>query len=137
MEKKLTQQQVIDILVGNMITEVEDTVITLSNGAQLKFEKETGECCSWIELKKLATTPSIITAAKFEDDEGDGDDPYKAWIHVITEAGELNVAEADCDPGTGYYLHGFSLDVWLIKDRLEPADERDVKAAIDSIKGET
>ena len=98
------------LLVGRKVVQAENEsgTLTLDNGVLIKFDKENSDCCSWIELEGLATTDNVITAAKFDntdDDEG----PYKAWLHVITEAGEVKIAEADADASNGYYLHGFAL----------------------------
>jgi hypothetical protein len=67
------------------------------------------------ELKALASSTSIVTAAKFRDTEQMGTygelGSYSATITVITEAGELNLANAEGDASNGYYLHGFALDI--------------------------
>lgn len=102
----------VGVLVGKSIVAANMTTgtLSLSDGTVLEFDKENSDCCSWIELAALATTANIITAAKVEttdDDEG----PYTAWVHVVTEAGELRVVEANADASNGYYLHGFALGV--------------------------
>lgn len=104
----------LDRLIGQRVTEATDDTLTLSNGVQLRFQKQNDDCCSYIELKKLATTDNIITSASIgDDDEGEGE--YDAWVHVITSAGALNVAVAHGDASNGYYLHGFALDVTVIE----------------------
>lgn len=102
-------------LVGKSITAADVTAgtLTLSDGTQLTFDKTNDSCCSSIDLTSLATTENVITAATFGDNEEEtgGEGKYKAWLRVVTEAGELNIAEADGDASNGYYLHGFALNV--------------------------
>lgn len=102
-------------LVGRSITSanMELGALTLSDGTILIFDNYNEECCSSIELAALNTTENVITAATFGDNEEQtgGEGPYRAWLHVVTEAGELNVAEANGDASNGYYLHGFALGV--------------------------
>ncbi|HET6907848.1 MAG TPA: hypothetical protein VFH54_00790 [Mycobacteriales bacterium] len=107
----------LDRLIGQRVVEASDDTLTLSNGVQLRFQKANDDCCSYIELGKLATTDNIITAASVGDNEGEtgGEGPYDAWVYVVTEAGVLNIAEAHGDASNGYYLHGFALDVTVIE----------------------
>lgn len=107
------RDELLNHFVGKSIVsaDIDTGMMVLSDGTTLEFEKEAFDCCSWIELTSLRTTPNIITAASIEDDETDGTGPYRAWLHVVTEAGELNVAEARGDASNGYYLHGFALAV--------------------------
>lgn len=110
-------EDVLPLLVGQSVVAVDFPTITLSDGTRLTFDAEANDCCSYIELKALAATTNIITAAKFVDNEEEtgGEGAYKAALHVITEAGELNIAEADGDASNGYYLHGFALGVKVEK----------------------
>lgn len=102
-------------LVGQSVTaaDLDGGTLTLSDGTVVTFDKTNHDCCSSIELTALNVTGNVITAASFGDNEDKtgGDGAYKAWLHVVTEAGELNIAEADGDASNGYYLHGFALDV--------------------------
>lgn len=109
-----------DALVGRSITsaDVNTGMLTLSDGSRVVIDTSNSECCSWLDLKALATTENIITAVEIGDDE---DNPnagpysaYKAWIKGVTAAGVLNIAEAEGDYSNGYYLHGFALDVEVI-----------------------
>jgi hypothetical protein len=87
--------------------------LTLSDGSKLRFQDDS-DCCSWIEVTKVATTDNIITHAEVVDtDEDEGG--YEAKLVVLTEAGEVNLVEADASAGTGYYLHGFALGVSIDK----------------------
>lgn len=106
-------QSWLDLLVGHRVIATSDDTLTLSDGTTLTFDRENDDCCSWIELERLTTTDHIITAATLDDneDETGGEGAYRAWLHVVTEAGELNIAEATGDASNGYYLHGFALGV--------------------------
>ena len=108
----------VDVFVGKSVVRasMEDGTLELSDGTVVEVSKENDDCCSWIELVGLSTTDHIITHAEYGDDEDEtgGEGGYKAWIRVITEAGELNIAEADGDASNGYYLHGFALGLRVI-----------------------
>lgn len=108
---------VLQRLIGTKVMSANQDSLFLSDGTQLRFDREDYDCCSSIELRSLSTTNHIITAAEFRDneDETGGEGRYKAWLHVVTEAGELNIAEADGDASNGYYLHGFALGVEIIE----------------------
>lgn len=103
-------------LIGKCVVNATLDTLTLSDGTRLRFERENSDCCSWIGLRSLSTTNNVITAAEFRDneDETGGEGEYSAWLHVVTEAGELNIAEADGNASNGYYLHGFALDVTVL-----------------------
>lgn len=103
-------------LIGKSVVSATVDTLTLSDGTRLQFELDESDCCSWMELRSLSTTGNVITAAEFRDNEDEIDDygNYKAWLHVVTEAGELNIAEAEGNAGNGYYLHGFALDVTVL-----------------------
>ncbi len=103
-----------DQLVGNSVTEATEDVLTLSNGTRLQFDKGNSDCCSWLDLKALRPTSNIITAVFVEDDESKHSGEYRAWIRVVTEGGEMNIAEAEGDASNGYYLHGFALGVKVL-----------------------
>lgn len=90
----------------------EDATLELDNGVKIIFDRENSDCCSWIELSRLATVDNIITDAGFRGDAEEG--PYEAELYVVTEAGEFNVAEAVADASNGYYLHGFALGAQVI-----------------------
>lgn len=100
-------------LVGKSVVAADQNTLTLSDGTIMQFDESADDCCSYLELTRLATTENIITAASFGDneDETGGEGAYRAWLHVVTEAGELNIAEAEGDASNGYYLHGFALGV--------------------------
>lgn len=133
------EAQIIDALVGtNIISTTEDTLV-LSNGTHLKFDKFNSSCCTSIELVNLSSSGGKILSAGIKDneDETEGEGAYKTWIWVLTEAGELNVVEADGDAGNGYYLHGFALDVDITHILDVPVTDDEVQAAIASIRGKT
>lgn len=113
----MNAESAVDRLIGQSITEAHEDTLVLSDGTRLVFDREDSDCCSWIGLETLRPCPNIITAAFVEDNEHEtgwqGD--YKAWIRVVTEAGELNVAEADGNASSGYYLHGFALGVRVVE----------------------
>lgn len=88
----------------------------LSDGSRLIFDTSNSDCCSYIELIELRTTDALILSAEEQDDDT-GEGGYNAWVHVVTEAGELNIAEAEGNASNGYYLHGFALSV-----KVMPAD---------------
>jgi hypothetical protein len=102
-------------LIGREVVSADlDTgTLALSDGTRLVFDKDNYDCCSEIELTSLAAGPGLITGVRVEDNEEEtgGEGAYRAWIYVITEAGEFNIAEADGDASNGYYLHGFALGV--------------------------
>jgi hypothetical protein len=103
-------------LVGKSIISADPATgeMILSDGSKLFFDTYNSDCCSWIELTDLKTTDAMILSAEEQDtDEGEGG--YSAWVHVVTEAGDLNIAEADADASSGYYLHGFALGVKVVK----------------------
>lgn len=104
---------VVDALVGHKVVKATDTTLTLDDGTKLVFDLSAFDCCSSVELETLRTTDNIITHAYFADNEEEtgGEGSYHAWIHVVTEAGELDIAEADGNASNGYYLHGFALGV--------------------------
>lgn len=133
--RRLTEEEVVEILVGNSVVGTTENTLTLLDGTVLEVERSNSDCCSYIELERLASSEGIITAAKFDDNETDGTGAYKAWIYVLTEAGELNIAEADGDASNGYYLHGFALSVWMIQEPVPGASDDEIAAAIASIKG--
>jgi hypothetical protein len=112
----------LDHLIGKSVTGATEDTLTLSDGTRLQFERETSDCCSWQNLFSLSTTTNVITAAEFRDneDETGGEGEYRAWLHVITEAGELNIAEAEGNASNGYYLHGFALAVTVIPPEVAP-----------------
>jgi hypothetical protein len=95
---------------------LEAGVLVLSDGTRLVFDKENSDCCSGIDLTELATTENVITAAEFQDneDETNGEGEYLAWVRVVTESGELSIAEAVGDASNGYHLHGFALGVTVV-----------------------
>jgi hypothetical protein len=109
-------EAVLEKLIGNAVVAATSDTLTLSDGTRLRFDVEEYDCCSSIYLRALSTTNNIITAAEFRDneDETGGGGPYRAWLHVVTEAGELAIAEAEGDATSGYYLHGFALGVTII-----------------------
>jgi hypothetical protein len=106
-------------LVGHKIVRASlaDATLTLDDGTVLKFDRENSDCCSYLELMTLHTTDNLITSARFEDDEEDlGEGSYSAWLTVITETGDqYAVAEASGSLGSGYYLHGFALNIEVIE----------------------
>lgn len=106
-----------EVLVGRSIVEAsfEEGTLTLDDGTVFRFDKENDDCCSWVELAALRATNNVITAVTVDDDEGEeGEGPYKAWMQVVTDSGEVvNVAELEGDASNGYYLHGFALGVTL------------------------
>lgn len=102
------------VLVGHWIVDTTDDGLILDDGSVLQFETFNHECCSSIELTALHNAGAkMITAAEVMDNEDvtGGEGEYRAWIHVVTEAGEFTVAEADGNASNGYYLHGFALSV--------------------------
>jgi hypothetical protein len=105
---------VLDHLIGKTVVNATVDTLTLSDGTRLRFDREASDCCSWLELRSLSTTDNVITGAEFRDNETDYEGAYRAWLHVVTEAGELNIAEAEGDAGNGYYLHGFALGVTVL-----------------------
>lgn len=111
----------IDHLIGKTVTNATTDTLTLSDGTRLRFDREASDCCTWIELRSLSTTDNIITGAEFRDNEDDtnGEGAYRAWLHVVTEAGELNIAEAEGNAGNGYYLHGFALSVTVLPAEVD------------------
>lgn len=112
-ERRMEAEAATTLLVGHRIVDASSDTLWLDNGTQMRFEHSITECCSQVRLVRLAATENIITAATVADDEHatGGEGAYRAWIQVVTEAGEFRVAEADGDAGTGYYLHGFALGV--------------------------
>jgi hypothetical protein len=110
-----------DLLIGQQVVATTTDTLTLSNGVRLQFDTYDSDCCSQIKLTKLATTDNIITAVTVDDneDETGHEGEYKAWIHVVTEAGELNIAEADGDASNGYYLHGFALGITVLESQSD------------------
>lgn len=123
----------VDLLVGHQVIDTTETSLILDNGMQLRFDRSNSSCCSFVELGALSRTENVIIAAYVEDneDETGGEGEYRAWIRVLTEATELNVAEAEGNASNGYYLHGFALSV-----TYEPAPPTDgeVADAIRSIR---
>jgi hypothetical protein len=107
-----------EVLVGHSIDRVEgEDTLVLDNGVRLQFDRYNSSCCSSIDLVVLrATHSNVITKVTVADNEDETgyEGPYKAWITVLTEAEELNIAEADGNASNGYYLHGFALDVTVI-----------------------
>jgi len=104
-------------LVGKSVISADKTTgeMLLSDGSKLIFDRENSDCCSYIELSRMRTTDAMILSAEERDDEGDdGEGDYNAWVHVVTEAGELNLVEAEGDASNGYYLHGFALNVKVV-----------------------
>jgi hypothetical protein len=116
--EKHTGEGWLKYLLGKSVTfaSLEAGVLVLSDGTRLVFDKENWSCCSQVDLTGLATTANVITAAELQDDEDEADPvgEYRAWVHVVTEAGELNLAEADGDASNGCYLHGFALGVTVV-----------------------
>jgi hypothetical protein len=104
-------------LIGKSIVSTEmgehEGRLVLSDGTALVIQANMSDCCSYLNLTSLATTENIITAADIRDTDG-GIEEYSTWIHVVTEAGEFKVAEADGDAGNGFYLHGWELDVEVV-----------------------
>lgn len=105
-----------DVLIGRKVVAVDESTMTLDNGVKIRFDDES-DCCSYVELASLATTNNVITAVTVGDNEEEtgGEGPYRAWVHVVTEACELNIVEQIGDASNGYYLHGFSLGVTVTK----------------------
>jgi hypothetical protein len=109
------RENYLDHLVGKSVISADKTTgeMLLSDGSKLIFDRTNDDCCSWIALSKMRTTEAMILSAEERDtDEGEGG--YTAWVHVVTEAGELNLVEADADASNGYYLHGFALGVKVV-----------------------
>ena len=109
------QDSWLDLLVGKSIVaaDTEAGTLELSDGTVLEFDRDNGDCCSYIDLTVLRATNNIITAATLEDNEEDTGyvGEYSAWLQVITDEGPLKVAEAEGNATNGYYLHGFALGV--------------------------
>lgn len=107
----------LEVFIGRKIVSATTNTMILDDGTKIVFDTDNDRCCSWIELSNLSTTDHIITNAYYDDneDETGGEGYYCAWIHVITEAGELNIAEADGNASNGYYLHGFALNFIVYK----------------------
>lgn len=107
-----------ELLVGKSVASARRTdnggELTLSDGTIVGF-KDASDCCSWIEVTDIAGTDNIITSAEEWDDEARGEygETYSARLVVLTEAGEFNLVEAKGNPGNGYYIHGFGLDVYV------------------------
>jgi hypothetical protein len=109
----------LDFLLGQRIVAVdlEAGTLTLSNDNKVQIETTHYDCCSFIDLVRLATTDNVITAAGFGDDEDEtgGEGSYSAWIYVVTDDGAvIHVADAEGNASNGYYLHGFALSVELV-----------------------
>jgi hypothetical protein len=92
--------------------------LTLDDGTKVYVVGNEGGCiCSAgdYSLARVAAVDNIITAVKVIDEStGDGSEDYatrRYQIFVVTEAGELNVAEFVGDDGNGYYGSGFHLAV--------------------------
>lgn len=114
MSTEMNAEEAAELLVGRRIVEATTDSLILDDGTRLTFETSTSECCSSIDLVSLRdAAAALITNAKVLDNEEEtgGEGGYRAWIHVITDAGEFTVAEADGDASNGYYLHGFALNV--------------------------
>jgi len=118
----VTDPAFMNALLGRRIVAIDDeaTTLILDNGVRMEFEVDISDCCSSVVLKSLATDENVITNVEVADneDETGGEGAYRAWIHVITEAGELNIAEAEGDASNGYYLHGFALAVTITTPHL-------------------
>lgn len=115
------REELTKMLVGRSIVEAstEDAILVLDNGTRLEFDRSNSDCCSYIDLTCLRATNSIITDAKFQskyEDGYEGEGAYKTRLHVLTEAGPVDVAEAEGNASNGYYLSGFALDVRVIED---------------------
>jgi|SRR3569623_115608 len=111
----LSEEQFREELIGQSIASVTEDTLTLSNGRRLQFDQDNSDCCSWIELKKLAACENLITSVEIDDSEDEDFQGYSAWINVIAEDGTITrIAEAEGNPGNGYYLHGWALPVRLI-----------------------
>lgn len=112
-ERRMEAEAATALLVGHRIVDASADTLTLDDGTEMRFQHSVTECCSQVELVRLATTENIITAATVADNElaTGGQGAYRAWIQVVTQAGEFRVAEADGDASNGYYLHGFALGV--------------------------
>lgn len=112
------REEILRLLVGRRVVSAntKNATLELDNGVKIVFEREADDCCSWVELSKLATCDNVITKAEFGDneDETGGEGPYHAYLYVVTEAGEFNVAEAEGNASNGYYLHGFALGATVI-----------------------
>lgn len=109
-------------LVGNSIVSADVSTgrLVLSDGTVLQVAASNDECCSFVNLTALRTVGNVITAVRLEDEDGAGESlassPYRAWVSVLTDAGELvDVAEAAGDATSGYYLHGFALPVTVVE----------------------
>lgn len=107
----------LDSLIGTEVVDyaLDETYayITLSDGRELRIERENSDCCSWIELVQINAHPGIITAASYENTPDDSG-AYEAWIYVVTEDSAYRLVEASADASSGYYLHGFALHVEFI-----------------------
>lgn len=119
------REEWLEELIGKSVVSasLDDGTLRLSDGTTLFFQKSDTSCCSWIDLVGLATTSNVITSADLRDneDETGGFGPYEAWVHVVTEAGEFHLADAEGNATSGYYLHGFALGVTVVKPSVQDA----------------
>lgn len=125
------------VLVGRRIVAAEftevggDAVLVLDSGTRLRVDGHAADCCSRAELVSVATCDNIITAVDIvETDERVGHvdpglDPGTeyVWLEtlertriiVITDGGPVEIINSITDPSSGYYLHGWSLDVTILE----------------------
>lgn len=125
------------VLVGRKIVATEfteageDAVLILDNGTRLRVDGHTSDCCSWSNLVSVATCDNIITSVQIEEAMEDvvhtdgkrRDGSAFTWtetlertrITVITDGGPVEIINSITDPSNGYYLHGWSLDVYVVE----------------------
>lgn len=125
------------VLVGRKIVATEftevgrDAVLILDNGTRLRVDGNASDCCSWSNLVSVATCDNIITSVQIEETDEevvhtggkrrDGN-PFtwtetleRTRITVITDGGPVEIINSITDPSSGYYLHGWSLDVTVLE----------------------
>lgn len=125
------------VLVGRKIvatefTEVgQDAFLILDNGTRLRVDGHAHDCCSFAELVSVATCDNLITSVQIEETDervehvDPGLDPGTeyVWLEtlertriiVITDGGPVEIINSITDPSSGYYLHGWSLDVTVLE----------------------
>lgn len=124
------------VLVGRKIVATEftevggDAILILDNGTRLRVDGHAADCCSFAELVSVATCDNIITAVDIVETEEDvehvdlySDGTTYPWretlertrIIVITDGGPVEIINSITDPSSGYYLHGWSLDVTMLE----------------------
>lgn len=123
------EQRVRELLLGRRVVRVERDDV--DGGGRFVLDDLTvvdvypNEGCpgcpdGWFELTHLAAVDNVITDVRLEE-TGDDDRGKQAYrVFVFADATEVNLLAVEGDEGNGYYGRGYTLRVFVPRERRTP-----------------